>query len=265
MLLEKHVAIVTGSASGIGMATVDRMSEEGAAVVVADINQAGAEQVAADLRAKGRKASAFEIDVADEDRIKEMIAFAVSEFGTLTILHNNAGPNELLARLDNDLLNLDAEMWDRAMRVALRGAVLCSKYAIPVMLEKEGRGVIINTSSVSGIMGGHHRMTHQMSKAGLNALTKAIATAHGDQGIRCNAILPGMINTPAYDNMPPNMKEMLMTHTPSARGGLPDDIAYLAVFLASDRAGFINGTLIPVDGGLSCHEPATVDLRKMGV
>jgi NAD(P)-dependent dehydrogenase (short-subunit alcohol dehydrogenase family) len=259
MLLENQVAIVTGSASGIGKACVTRMSEAGAAVVVADVNGSGATQVADDLRQLGRKAAAFEVDVADEAQVKAMIDFAQSEFGDLSILHNNAGPNDLLAKFDRDLVNLDADMWDRAMAVALRGVMLGSKHAVPVMVAR-GSGAIVNTSSVSGIRGQHHLLTHQASKAGINALTRAIATLHGKDGIRCNAILPGWIQNPAK-KVSAEREDVIMRHTMSSRVGEPDDIAHLAVFLCSDKASFINGQEIAVDGGYSCHEPATVDLR----
>jgi NAD(P)-dependent dehydrogenase (short-subunit alcohol dehydrogenase family) len=264
MLLKNHVAVVTGAASGIGKACAQRMAEEGAAVVVADINKQGADEVAAGIRQQGNRAVAFEVDIADENQIRAMIATAVSEFGSLTILHNNAGPVDLLALKDRDLINLEAEMWDRAMAVALRGPMLCCKHAVPIML-KQGAGVIVNTASVSGKTGQHHLMTHQASKGGLLALTRAIATRHGKDGIRCNAVLPGFIQTPAYKNMPMNTRDAILRHTLTTRVGEPDDIAHLVVFLASDRAGFINGVEIPVDGGYSCHEPATADLRAMGM
>jgi NAD(P)-dependent dehydrogenase (short-subunit alcohol dehydrogenase family) len=264
MLLENHVAIITGAASGIGKACAQRMAEEGAAILVADINEKGADEVAAGIRRSGAKASAFAVDISEEDQVRAMIAAAVSEFGTLTILHNNAGPVDLLALKDRDLINLEVETWDRAMAVALRGPMLCCKHAVPIML-KRGSGVIINTASVSGKTGQHHLMTHQSSKGGLLALTRAIATRHGKEGIRCNAILPGFIQTPAYKNMPMNTLDTILRHTLCTRVGVPDDIAHLAVFLASERASFINGVEIPVDGGYSCHEPATADLRAMGM
>jgi NAD(P)-dependent dehydrogenase (short-subunit alcohol dehydrogenase family) len=258
MLLENQVAIITGAASGIGKATAQRMAEEGAAVVVADINKPGADAVADGIRKSGRNALSFEVDIAYEDQVKAMIGFAVEKFGRLTILHNNAGPVDLLAAKDRDLVNLEVEMWDRAMAVALRGPMLCCKHAVPIMV-KQGAGAIINTASVAGKLGGHYLMTHQSSKGGLLALTRAIATRHGKDGIRCNAILPGFIETPAYEKMPKSTRETLLRHTMSKRAGIPDDVAYLVVFLASDKAGYINGVEIPVDGGYSCHEPSTAD------
>jgi NAD(P)-dependent dehydrogenase (short-subunit alcohol dehydrogenase family) len=264
MLLENQVAIVTGGASGIGKACAERMAEQGAAVIVADINKKGAEEVAAGIRKLNRRALAVEVDVSQEEQVRAMIATAVSEFGSLDILHNNAGPTDLLALKDRDLVNLEVDMWDRAMSVALRGPMLSCKHAVPVMV-KQGSGVILNTASVSGKMGQHHLMTHQSSKGALLALTRAIATRHGKDGIRCNAILPGFILTPAYKNMPMNMLDTILRHTMCTRIGEPDDIAHIAVFLASKLAAFINGVEIPVDGGYSCHEPATADLRAMGM
>jgi NAD(P)-dependent dehydrogenase (short-subunit alcohol dehydrogenase family) len=264
MLLKNDVAIVTGAASGIGKACAERMAQEGAAVVVADINKPGADEVAAGIRRSGGKALAFAVDVSQEDQVREMVRTAVAEFGSLTILHNNAGPVDLLAAKDRDLVNLEVEMWDRAMAVALRGPMICCKHAVPIMV-KQGAGVILNTASVSGKTGQHHLMTHQSSKGGLLALTRAIATRHGKDGIRCNAILPGFIQTPAYEKMPKEMLDTIMRHTMVTRVGMPDDIAHLAVFLASKLAGFINGVEIPVDGGYSCHEPATADLRAKGI
>jgi NAD(P)-dependent dehydrogenase (short-subunit alcohol dehydrogenase family) len=262
MLLENQVAIITGAASGIGKATAERMAEEGAAVVVADINKPGADQVAEAIRQSGGKAMSFEVDISQEDQVKALVAFAIARFGSLTILHNNAGPVTLLATKDRDLINLDADMWDRAMAVALRGPMLCCKHAVPAMI-RQGGGAIINTASVAGKLGGHYLITHQSSKGGLLALTRAVATRHGKDGIRCNAILPGFVATPAYDKMPKATGDTILRHTMSKRSGIPDDVAYLVVFLASERAAYINGVEIPVDGGYSCHEPATADFQAM--
>jgi NAD(P)-dependent dehydrogenase (short-subunit alcohol dehydrogenase family) len=262
MLLKGQVAIVTGAASGIGKATAQRMAEEGASVVVADINKPDSDTVAEGIRQAGGKALSFEIDISQEDQVKAMIAFAVDNFGKLTILHNNAGPVTLLASKDRDLVNLEADMWDRAMAVALRGPMLCCKHAVPALI-RNGGGAIINTASVAGKLGGHYLITHQSSKGGLLALTRAVATRHGKDGIRCNAILPGFVETPAYEKMPPVTRETLLRHTMSNRGGVPDDVAHLVVFLASDRGGYINGVEIPVDGGYSCHEPSTADFQAI--
>ena len=262
MLLDQQVAIVTGAASGIGAAIARRMAEAGAAVVVADINLPGAETVAQDIVTAGGRAEVFAVDISDEAKVEAMIAFAVDRFGKLSIMVNNAGPVALLAAHDHELVNLDADVWDRAFSVQLKGTMLCCKHAVPRLLQAGG-GAIVNIASVAGKLGGHYLITHQSSKAGVLALTRAVATRHGKDGIRCNAILPGFVETPAYDKMPPATRDTIMRHTMSTRGGISDDVAHLAVFLASDKAGYINGTEIPVDGGYSCHEPSTADFQAM--
>lgn len=262
MQLKDKVAIVTGAASGIGAATARRMAEEGASVVVADINIEGAKAVAAEIRKAGGTADTFEIDISDEKLVKAMMDFTIDTYGKLSIMNNNAGPVSLLAAKDRDLLNLDGDVWDRAFAVQLKGTMLCCKHSMPHLINNGG-GAIVNISSTGGKLGGHYLMTHQASKAGILSLTRAIATRHGKDGVRCNAILPGYIETPAYDKMPEITRKTIMRHTMSPRGGIPDDVAYLTIFLGSDRAAYINGVEIPVDGGYSCHEPASADFMEM--
>ena len=262
MLLKDKVAIVTGAASGIGAGTSIRMAEEGAAVIVADINFPGAQNIARQIVEAGGRAEPVENDISDEAGVKAMMEFAIEKFGSITTIMNNATPSVMLMDNDHDLLNLDSEMWDRAMAVALKGTMLCCKHVIPHMV-RAGGGSIVNISSLAGRLGMHNLMTYQAAKAGIQALTRAIATRHGKEGVRCNAILPGFIETPAFAHMPPLARQTFMRHTMCTRGGRPDDIAYLAIFLSSDRAGYINGVEIPVDGGYSCHEPATADFMAM--
>ncbi|KQT34601.1 hypothetical protein ASG29_00005 [Sphingomonas sp. Leaf412] len=192
-----------------------------------------------------------------------MMAFAVERFGFLSTVVNNAGPTALLASFDHELVNLDADLWDKAFSIQLKGTMLCCKHAVPHLQRNKG-GAIVNISSMAAKLGGHMLITHQSSKAGVLALTRAVATRHGKEGIRCNAILPGFIETPAYDGMPATTREMFMRHIMAPRGGVPDDIAHMATFLASDRATFVNGTEIPVDGGYGCHDPATADFMAIG-
>jgi NAD(P)-dependent dehydrogenase (short-subunit alcohol dehydrogenase family) len=261
-MLESKVAIVTGAASGIGAGTALRMAEEGARVVVADINMPGAESVVDAIRSAGGDAVAFQIDISDEAKVAAMMQFAVDTYGKLSVLNNNAGPVALLAAHDHELVNLDGDVWDKAFSIQLKGTMLCCKHAIPHLL-RNGGGSIINISSTAGKLGGHYLITHQSSKAGVLALTRAVATRHGKDGIRCNAILPGFIDTPAFIGMPEGTRRTIMRHTMSPRGGVPDDIAFLTIFLGSDRSCYINGAEIPVDGGYSCHEPATADFMEM--
>lgn len=263
MQLQDKVAIVTGAASGIGTAIAKRMAEQGASVVVADINMPGAQDVAASIKDSGGTAQAFEVDISNEANVAAMMDFAVDTYGKLSVMINNAGPVALLTANDHDFVNLDADIWDRAFAVQLKGTMLCCKHAIPRLIANGG-GAIVNMASVAGKLGGHYLIMHQTSKAGVLSLTRALATRHGKDGIRVNAILPGFIQTPAYDTMPPATRDTIMRHTMSTRGGEPDDVAHLAVFLASDQAGYINGTEIPVDGGYGCHEPATADFMQIG-
>src|SRR6185369_12269894 len=169
MLLDQQVAIVTGAASGIGAAIARRMAEAGAAVVVADINLPGAETVAQDIVTAGGRAEVFAVDISDEAKVEAMIAFAVDRFGKLSIMVNNAGPVALLAAHDHELVNLDADVWDRAFSVQLKGTMLCCKHAVPRLLQAGG-GAIVNIASVAGKLGGHYLITHQSSKAGVLAL-----------------------------------------------------------------------------------------------
>ncbi|MGB0620353.1 MAG: SDR family NAD(P)-dependent oxidoreductase [Myxococcota bacterium] len=262
-LLEGRVAIVTGGASGIGRATCEALCAAGAAVVVADLNGEGAERVASSLRDEGRSSAGFAADMGEEDSIAAMVAFAVDHFGGLDILHNNAADSDptLMAR-DLAVGEMDAEVWDRTMRVNLRGPMLGCKHAIPPML-KRGGGAIVNTSSASGLTGDFARSAYAASKAGLRSLTESVAAQYGKQGVRANAIAPGVIATPALEaNVPANQVEVYADNTLTPRLGRDEDIAAAVVFLASDAASFITGQLISVDGGLLAHHPAMAEIRK---
>lgn len=262
--LDGRVAIVTGGASGIGRATAFALAEAGASVLVADLNEAGATSTAAAMTEQGLRAEGVGADIGDQRSIEAMVEAAVSTFGGLDILHNNAADSdpELLGA-DLDVASLDAEVWDRTQRVNLRGAMLCCRFALPHLLER-GRGSIINTSSASGLTGDDSRAAYAASKAGLQSLTQSVATQYGKQGIRCNAIAPGVIETPALAaNVPHELLEVYRNNTLTPRLGRPEDIAAAVVFLASDAASFITGQIISVDGGLLAHHPAIAEIRQL--
>ena len=262
--LAGRVAIVTGGASGIGLATAKTLAAAGAAVLVADLNAAGAESAASELREQGLLAEGCQADVGQEDSVESMVEAAVSHFGGVDILHNNAADSDpaLMSR-DLRIAEMDAEVWDRSMRVNLRGPMLGCKYAIPHMLRRGG-GVIVNTSSASGLTGDVGRSAYAASKAGLLSLTQSVAVQYGKEGIRCNAIAPGVIATPALEaNVPPEQIAVYSNNTLTPRLGAPEDIAAAVAFLASDAAGFITGQILSVDGGLLAHHPALAEIRKL--
>lgn len=260
--LAGRVAIVTGGASGIGLATVRRLAEEGMAVVVSDIDRTGAEHAAEELRGAGRTAIAVAADVSDESQVAALIAATVEEYGQIDVLHNNAGAVELdtIGR-DGDIRRLDVDVWERTMAVNLRGVMLCTKHVAPTMVEAH-RGSIINTSSGSGLTGHSTRSAYGASKAGVNMFTQYTATAFGRDGIRCNAIAPGLIMTPAAErNLTESDVDMFSRHALTRRLGTPEDIAAMVAFLASDEAGFITGQVISVDGGALAHSPTYAEVE----
>jgi NAD(P)-dependent dehydrogenase (short-subunit alcohol dehydrogenase family) len=261
--LEGKVAIVTGAASGIGAETATRLAQEGAAVVVADINLPGAEQLVARIVQTGAAAAAVRVDLGDEQSIIEMISFAVERFGGLDILDNNAADTRLSATRDGGVEHTDTQVWDTLMRINLRGTMIACKAAIPRMRARGG-GSIINMSSGSGLTGALAPTAYGVSKAGIIMLTQYVATQHGKEGIRCNAIAPGLIVTDAastYASGP--FGEMMLRHHLTPRLGTPGDIASAVAFLASDEASFITGQVISVDGGLLSHAPYHADMVKM--
>lgn len=244
------VAIVTGAGQGIGRASAVRLAREGAQVIVADINVEGAQTVASEIVHSGGVALAHAADVADEAQVVEMAQRAVAEFGRLDILHNNAArlaPAWL--RNDGDITKMDAGVWDETMQINLRSVVLGCKHAIPKMLAGSG-GAIINMSSIHGVSARGAMPAYGVSKAAVAHLTKCIAIQYGKLGIRCNAIAPGTILSPANAALTAEARAEAETQHLTPRLGRPDDIAAAVAFLASDDdAGFITGEVLMVDGG----------------
>ena len=258
--LDGKVAIVTGAASGLGKATAEVLAVDGAAVMVADLNRDKAENVAKDLVARGHRAVGFGVDVALEGQVRDVVAAAVKAFGRLDILHNNAAltSSDVIGR-DRGWTEFDPSLFERVLRVNLVGYALGAKYAIPHMIS-QGGGVVINTSSTDGILSSLVRVMYGASKGAINALTRSIATQYGRQGIRAVGVSPGVIVTEgARESVPADTLATLNKHTLTAREGRPQDIANLVSFLASDKAGFITGITIQVDGGLTAHFPTYAD------
>lgn len=262
--IDGRVAVVTGAAAGIGRATAQLLAAEGAAVVVADLDGAAADQVARGIVETGGRAIGQNIDVSEEEAVRAMIDAAVSEFGGLDILHNNAAAvNETSPGRDADLARMDVGVWDRTMAVNLRGVMLGCKHAIPRMLERGG-GAIVNTSSGASQLGDLSIPAYAVSKGGVDTLTRYVATQYGKQGIRCNAIAPGLILTHPVERFGgAEYVRMLEEHHLTPRVGQPEDIANAVLFLASDAADFITGQILNVDGGILSHAPPVADIRRM--
>ena len=252
--LSEKVSIVSGSASGIGEAIARVLAAEGSKVVLADINLEGAEKVAADIRENGGEALAVKADISNEADVSQMVTHAVDTFNGVHILVNNAAalsPDIIGVDSQTDAATLDLEIWDQTMAINLRGYLLAMKYAIPEMLNAGG-GSIVNTSSISSIAAEPVRGAYAVSKAGVNQLTKHIATAYGKRGIRCNAVAPGCIATN------PNTEKMYQGFIPLLSTpdlGSTEDIARVVLFLASDEAAFVTGQVIEADGGMLSHFP----------
>jgi NAD(P)-dependent dehydrogenase (short-subunit alcohol dehydrogenase family) len=255
--LEGKVAIVTGGGSGIGAACCQKFAAEGAKVIVADISRDNAERVASTI---GVAALATWFDAGDGDSIRNLVHTAVEHFGALHILHNNAAlTSAAFISKDTTAIDIDLDVWDRAMSVNARGYLLGCRYALPHII-KAGGGAIINTSSNAALHGDLDRIAYGSSKGAINSLTLYVATQYGRQGVRCNAICPGLIVTPAVQNAMPEAIRRLSRHIIAPRVGRPEDIANLACFLASDEAAYITGQIISVDGGFRAKNAQFADL-----
>jgi NAD(P)-dependent dehydrogenase (short-subunit alcohol dehydrogenase family) len=260
--LQGKAAIVTGAGGGIGSATAELFCREGARVLLADIRADIAETKAAALRAEGLDAVACALDLADPASIKAMVEAAVDAFGRLDILDNNAAL-ALPGGGDGAVEPMSVEIWDQVMAVNLRGPMLAAQAAIPHM-RRGGGGAIVNICSNSMVGGGDGPTAYAVSKGGLATLTLYLAAQHGQEGIRCNGISPGLIHI-AEKSTPQReaFRDLMREHELSTRPGEPGDIARAAVFLASDDSAFVNGQILHVDGGATSHLSHFADLARM--
>lgn len=259
------LALVTGAGGGIGSACALALAREGAAVAVADINLEAAQRTAVQVEQAGGRAVALRVDLGDEASVTAMVNDAAQALGGLDILHNNAADTRLSGTRDMPVERVDTTVWDDILRINLRGAMVASRAAIP-HLRQRGGGVILNTSSNAALAGALSHSAYSASKAAINSLTQSIATQHGKENIRCNAISPGLIVTPATQESyaASGVGEMMLRHQLSPRFGRPEDIAAAVLFLASDEAAFVTGQILCVDGGSLAHQPYVADLRERG-
>jgi NAD(P)-dependent dehydrogenase (short-subunit alcohol dehydrogenase family) len=242
--LDHKVAVITGAASGMGREAAIRFAGEGASVVVADLNQEGGEGTVRACKENGGAAVFQRTDVAVEDDIKGLIARAVSEYGRLDVTFNNAGFVGALGPIEE----ISAESWDRTHAVLLRAVFFGIKHSVPEM-RKHGGGSIISTASIAGMRGGFGPLVYSAAKAGVINLTRCAAVELGKDKIRVNCICPGGIHTPIAGALSSRGEEILAQSQPLRRAGQPEDIANMALFLASDESAWITGTAMVVDGG----------------
>jgi NAD(P)-dependent dehydrogenase (short-subunit alcohol dehydrogenase family) len=254
--LEGRVAVITGGGSGIGEASALRLAAHGAAVSVVDISEDNAVRVADFITSQGGRALAIHADVSEEAQWPAIIGRTVDEWGRLDVLHNNAAlvRHDIFVR-DGTVTEMDVEVWEAVMAVNLRGPMLGTKHAVPAMIAGGG-GSIINMSSGSSRLGDTERSAYGASKAGVNALTLYTSTQYGLDGIRANAILPGLVLTPAAaSNLADGFRKIIESNLLTPYVGVPGDVANLVAFLASDESRYITGQLIPINGGMSSHQP----------
>lgn len=244
MRLKKKVAIITGGGRGIGEATAKKFAEEGAKVVIADMNQEDIDRVMEEIKQSGGEALGLSVNVVDIAQVEEMISRTVEHYGKVDIIVNNAG-----ITADARLVKMQEDQFDKVIAVNLKGVYNCGQAAAKVMVE-QGSGVILSASSVVGIYGNFGQTNYAATKWGVIGMTKTWAKELGRKGVRANAVAPGFIATPMVEKMPEKVLDSMKAKAPLQRLGTPEDVANLYAFLASDEASFITGTVVSVDGGV---------------
>jgi 3-oxoacyl-[acyl-carrier protein] reductase len=243
-LLAGRAAFVTGAGSGIGRAIAMRFAEEGAAVAAVDLNERAASETADAVRALGGRAEALRADVAHADDVEAAAQRAHAAFGRLDILVNNAGITR-----DSTIRKMTDEDWDLVIAVHLKGTFLCTRAVVPRIRDAGRGGAVVNMSSISGKIGNFGQANYASAKAGIVALTKVTAREYARYGIRANAIQPGLIDTPMARALGEDLLKERVAGTPLGRMGRPEEVANVALFLASDLASYVTGAVIEVTGG----------------
>ncbi len=250
MRLQDKVALITGGAAGIGKATAERFSEEGARVVICDVNAAAGEAAAQEL---GNGVVFYQVDVRDRQAVQAWIEDVLQKFGRIDILVNNAGilrDNQLVKVKEGELVGqMPEDDFDLVISVNLKGVFNCTQAVTPVMI-RQGGGVVLNATSIVGLDGNFGQTNYVASKAGVIGMTKVWSRELGRFNIRVNSIAPGFTETEMVLAMPEKILEGMRSRTPLRRMGTPRDIANAYLFLASDEAAFITGDVLRVDGGI---------------
>ena len=244
MSLSARVAIVTGSGQGIGREIALTLAEQGASVVISDINAATANEVAAEIVAKNGKSMAIKADVTVQEEVASLVDQTVSSFSQIDILVNNAG----IAR-DTLLMKMSSTDWDQVLATNLKGAFLCTQAVVRHMMRQRW-GRIINIASVVGLIGNSGQANYAAAKAGLIGLTKSTAREVAARGVTANAVAPGFIDTEMTRKLSDNAKQEFLRQIPLGYAGLPKDVADAVAFLASEEARYITGHVLNVDGGM---------------
>jgi NAD(P)-dependent dehydrogenase (short-subunit alcohol dehydrogenase family) len=252
MRLASKVAIITGSAGGMGQVAAELFASEGASVVVTDVIADAGQQTAQRIKDAGGQAIFVQADVSQEEDVKGLVAAAIEAFGQVDILYNNAG---IMPMDDGSVTDISEVTWDRVLDVNLKSTFLCSKYVIPHMVER-GKGSIVNIASFVALLGCTvPQDAYTASKGGVMALTKSLAVQYGRKGIRCNAICPGPIETPLLRTLwtSEEARNLRLNRIPLARFGEAKDIVYMALYLASDESSWTTGSWLVVDGGITSN------------
>lgn len=245
---ENHVALVTGAASGLGLATARAFAVSGASVALADWDESAVRNAAEELAAQGHRTLAIRCDVSDDAQVEAMVAQTVRAFGRLDAAYNNAGVQNVLA----DTADSPRDDYDRVMAINLRGVWSCMKFELQQM-RKQGSGAIVNCSSLGGLVGGAERGIYHAAKHGVIGLTKSAALEYAARGVRVNAVCPGLIWTPMADQMVASGQgealDAMLASIPMRRHGRADEIADAVLWLSSAAASYVTGQSISVDGG----------------
>ncbi len=245
MKLKDQVALITGSARGIGKEIAKSFAQEGARVIISDINKAAADETASEFRSSGFESLSVACDVTNSQNVEEMVNKILDKYSRIDILINNAGITK-----DNLLLRMSDADWDAVINTNLKGAFICTKVVSKFML-KAKKGKIISISSIIGIMGNAGQANYAASKAGVIGLTKSVARELASRGITANAVAPGYIQTEMTEKLNEKAREAIYKQIPVGKLGTPKDVANVCLFLASSDADYITGQTIVVDGGMA--------------